>query len=90
MFGFNIYSPSLLYIYDVWAKTFELHLKKRFIAQATVSRKHLLSEKCLWLSIWDLYYKTLRIRNLRENDKFCSKLAYSGLDKNPSMDKQKH
>jgi hypothetical protein len=28
-----------------------------------------------------LYYTPLRIRNLRENDKFCSKLASSGLDK---------
>jgi hypothetical protein len=25
--------------------------------------------------------KTLRICNLQENDKFCSKLAYSGLEK---------
>ncbi len=27
-----------------------------------------------------LYYKTLRIRNLRENDNFYSKLMYSGLE----------
>jgi hypothetical protein len=30
---------------------------------------------------WGLYYKTLPIRILRENDEFCSKLASSGLDK---------
>ncbi len=37
---------------------------------------------------WDLYYKTLRIRNLRESYNFFSKLASSGLDKHASLDKQ--
>ncbi len=32
-----------------------------------------------------LYYKTLWVCNLRENDKYCSKLAYSGLDKHTSF-----
>jgi hypothetical protein len=34
-----------------------------------------------------LYYKTVRIRNLREIDKFRSKLTPSGLDKHASLDK---
>jgi hypothetical protein len=37
-----------------------------------------------------LYYKTLRIRNLQENDKVHSKLLYSGSDKHSSMGKQTH
>jgi hypothetical protein len=35
--------------------------------------------------IGGLYYKTLRIRNLRENVKFCSKLASYGLEKHTSL-----
>ncbi len=35
-----------------------------------------------------LYNKTLRIRNLQKNDKFCIKLASSVLDKHTSLDKQ--
>ena len=37
-----------------------------------------------------LYCKTLQSCNLHENDKVCSKLAHSSLDKNTSVDKQKH
>ncbi len=37
-----------------------------------------------------LYYKTLGIRNLRENDIFRSKLMQSSLDKHTRLDKQKH
>ncbi len=36
-----------------------------------------------------MYNKTLQVRNLRENDKFHSKLVYFGLDKHTSLDKQK-
>ncbi len=36
---------------------------------------------------WGLYYKTLRICNLWETDKFRSKLASSGLDQHTSLDK---
>ncbi len=35
-----------------------------------------------------LSYKSLRIRNLQENDKFRSKLVYLVLDKHTSLDKQ--
>ncbi len=35
--------------------------------------------------IGGLYYKTLRIRNLRENVKFWSKLASYGLEKHTSL-----
>ncbi len=38
----------------------------------------------------DLYYETLRIRNLQEIDKFCSKLGSLGLDKSRSLNKQTH
>ncbi len=39
---------------------------------------------------WGLYYKTLQIRNLRENDEFYSRLASSGLVKYSNLDKQTH
>ncbi len=35
-----------------------------------------------------LYYKTVWIGNLQEIDKFHNKLAYSGLDKHTSVNKQ--
>ncbi len=35
-----------------------------------------------------LYYKTLRIHNLREIDKFCGKLAPPGFAKHTSLNKQ--
>ncbi len=38
----------------------------------------------------DLHYETLRIRNLHEIDKFCSKLGSLGLDKSRSLNKQTH
>ncbi len=34
---------------------------------------------------WDLYYKTLRIRNLQKNDNFRSKQASSDLDRHTSL-----
>jgi hypothetical protein len=37
-----------------------------------------------------LYYKTLRSRNLREMDRFYSKLVTFGLDKYTSLNKQTH
>jgi hypothetical protein len=33
-------------------------------------------------------YSTLRMRNLLGNNKYFSKLVYSGFDKNTSLDKQ--
>jgi hypothetical protein len=38
---------------------------------------------------WGLYYKTIWIHNLQENDKFKGKLVYSGLDIQTSLDKAK-
>jgi hypothetical protein len=38
-------------------------------------------KEMLWNSIKGLYYKTLKIRNLREVDLFCSKLVTFGLAK---------
>ncbi len=43
--------------------------------------------KCCDFIPMGLYYKTLRVRNLWENDKFGSKLASFGLDKHTSLDK---
>ncbi len=37
-----------------------------------------------------LYYKTLRIHNLRERDRFCGKLVSFGLEKYTSLNKQTH
>jgi hypothetical protein len=37
-----------------------------------------------------LYYITLRIHNLRDIDKFCTKLMSAGLDKHTSLSKQTH
>ncbi len=42
------------------------------------------------LKHWALYCKTLRFRNLREMDRFRSKLVSSGLDKHASLSKQAH
>jgi hypothetical protein len=37
-----------------------------------------------------LYYKTLRIRSIWENDKFLNKLGSSGVDKHTNLNKQTH
>jgi len=37
-----------------------------------------------------MYYKTLRIRNLRDLDRFRSKLVSSDLDKYTSLNEQTH
>jgi hypothetical protein len=39
---------------------------------------------------WGLYYKTLRIRNLRDKNKFRSKPVSSGSDKHANLDEQTH
>ncbi len=43
--------------------------------------RNLWMEKVLYYWPRDLYYKTLRIRNLREINKFRSKLVLSGMEK---------
>jgi hypothetical protein len=42
----------------------------------------------LSLKIWGLYYKTLQIRNLRQRDRFRSKLVTFGWDKYTNLNKK--
>jgi len=51
----------------------------------SVKPSSILIIKCVVLFFRGLYYKTLRIHNLWEMDRFCSKPVSSGMDKHASL-----
>jgi hypothetical protein len=61
-----------------------------FLGSATVLATFYKNWAKLFSLILSLYHKTLWIRNLREMDRFRSKLVSFGLDKHTRLSKQRH